>query len=443
MKAVVLSVSPNDRPSALEAQGSLDGALERAGFDERRSFDVGAMTLGFCQGEFDCWLRTPGRCKILDAEQEILASIPAADALVLCGPAAFGGFSWSLKRAIDRLIGLISPFFERRAELTHHRPRYQRYPRLFSVGVGRDISPPERATFDALNDANALNLLAPARSAALLDEAERELWPEQLRGALERQLPAGAGILDRAELRQDLYSAALPDPGFPVRRIRRAALLIGSAKAKGTSASEQLARALARGLAEQGVTCELHFVTEFVHAERGAEAAAQISRADLFVLASPLYVDAFPALATRALELVAEARASQGQDAAFLPLVNCGFPEPEHTRTALRIARHFARSARYDFAGALPLGGGGIITPDRSLAEATPPVSHVVRALALTAPALATGQPVPKAAFNAITSPALPETLYRVMGNWGMRYVAYRNRVAQRELSATPFSSRR
>ena len=68
------------------------------------------LKLGFCQGEFDCWLWSPGRCKIHDSEQAILEAIPGSDALVLLGPVAFGGHCSALKRAIDRLIGLVSPF---------------------------------------------------------------------------------------------------------------------------------------------------------------------------------------------------------------------------------------------------------------------------------------------------------------------------------------------
>ena len=164
------------------------------------------------------------------------------------------------------------------------------------------------------------------------------------------------------------------------------------------------------------------------------------STADLFVLATPLYVDALPSLATHALELVARERLGDRTDARFLPLINCGFPEPEHTRTAIRITRHFARRAGYLFAGALPLGGGGTVTSERDLDDPLPPVAHVVRALDLTADALIDEGCVPEAALEEIIKPPMPDALYRLIGDLGFRWQAHQHGTLQRELRATPFS---
>jgi hypothetical protein len=109
----------------------------------------------------------------------------------------------------------------------------------------------------------------------------------------------------------------------------------------------------------------------------------------------------------------------------------------------VRIARQFATIADYDFAGALPLGGGGVLTPERTLEEEHPPVGHVVRALALAAPALAVGKPVPDAALQSIIEPPLPDVLYRLMGDLGFRWQARRLGTPQRNLLAKPFATGR
>jgi hypothetical protein len=111
------------------------------------------------------------------------------------------------------------------------------------------------------------------------------------------------------------------------------------------------------------MTTAIHAATDFLRDERARLTARAVGAADLFVLVTPLYVDAFPALATHALECIADARSGSSPPAQFAAVVNCGFPEPEHIRTALRIARHFAAAARYDWAGGLPLGGGGAVDP--------------------------------------------------------------------------------
>jgi len=230
--------------------------------------------------------------------------------------------------------------------------------------------------------------------------------------------------------------------GLPAHT-RTAAILIGSAKIKGTSASESLARALASRLEGEGVATEVHFATEFVH-ERGTAlaAAGAIAAADLCVLVTPLYVDALPALATHALELVARARVGSPRNARFAAVVNSGFPEPEQNRTALRIARHFAERAGYQWAGGLPLGGGGVIDPKVALDDQHGPTEHIKRALDVAAVALGRGDGVPMEALELMMESPLPDVAYRVIGDLGWRYQAHRNGLAQRALKARPLDRR-
>jgi multimeric flavodoxin WrbA len=440
MKAVVLSaVPPSERSLGLLA-GTLDAELAKAGFETVRFFELAETKLAFCQGEFDCWVKTPGRCRAHDAETDIVQAVHDADALVFFGPLTFGGHGYALKRAIDRLICLLEPFFVKRASLTHHAIRYDKAPRLFSVAWSERATSEEAATFVELNDANAINYLAPACGAVVIDTKRPATWAVSLRGMLENPTLPGATIHGRAPLRETLISRALPDAATasPVS-VQSAALLVGSPKAKGTSASEPMARALAQRLGNAGVTTDLHFATEFVHeTERTARTAAALASHDLLILVTPLYVDAFPSVTTHALELIARARGTHGRPASFVLVINCGFPEPEHNRTALSIARHFAEQAGYAFGGGLPLGGGGILTPDRKLDEPHGPVAHIVRALDLATPELVRFGRLPASAIEATIRPALPEWLYALFGDLGWRWRARQNGLTQRELHARP-----
>jgi len=219
---------------------------------------------------------------------------------------------------------------------------------------------------------------------------------------------------------------------------RSAALVVGSAKTRGTSVSENIARALADRLETNGVPTTLHAATDFVGEGRAATAAHAVAEADLFVLVTPLYVDALPALATHALECVARARADAATPARFAAVINCGFPEPEHNRTALRIARHFAASAHYHWAGGLPLGGGGAVNPGVPLDALHGPAEHVKKALDLAAPCLARGEVVPSAAIEQMAASPMPDMAYRLMGDAGWRYQAHKNGLAQAALRARP-----
>jgi hypothetical protein len=439
MATVVLSAASPTRPPLEALAASVAAEVPWSGDTDVRMFHLGVTPLAYCQGEFDCWVKTPGICRAKDAEADIVQAVHDARAVVLVDAVTFGGYSYTMKRAVDRLICLISPFFEKRAGLTHHEPRYPYMPAFYALGWMPAGDEGVARTWRALADANALNLLAPRVGAAVVDDRSRTAWGDAIRALLSCADVPGAAITAREPLRDALLTAARAAQRrtAPVPP-QTAALVVGSAKARGTSVSEGLARALASRLERAGVRPTIFFATDFLRDERARASSAAVAAADLFVLVSPLYVDAFPALATRALEFVAATRARGAGPAAFSVIVNCGFPEPEHTRTALAIARHFADAAGYAWAGGLPLGGGGAINPALPLDAQHGPAEHVKAALELAARALAHGEGLPDDAISRMASSPMPDAVYRAMGDLGWRYQAYRNGLAQAALRARP-----
>ncbi|MGE3841676.1 MAG: NAD(P)H-dependent oxidoreductase [Vicinamibacterales bacterium] len=443
MRAVLLAALPSDQSSTGRLTSVVKQELVHAGYDRCDAFDLTSTPLAFCQGEFDCWAKTPGRCRAQDAETRIVQAVHDADALVFLDAITFGGHGHVLKTAVDRLLCLLEPFFTTRHALTHHTMRYATHQRLFSIGW---LPTPDRAlaeTFAELTDANAVNYLSPACGTAVVDAEHEPEWPTAIRAMFEHTLTPGASITARAGLRRALLAAAAPDPrASEGGRIRRTSLLIGSPKAKGTSASEVLVRAIDARLSSLGVATNIHVATEFVHARASALAsAADVVASDLFFLVTPLYVDALPSLTTHALELVAGARAQAGERTPmprFAMLINCGFPEAEQTRTAMRIARHFADQAGYLWAGGLPLGGGGVITPATVLDKPAGPVTNIVRALDQAVPSLAETGAVSHESIETMATSVLPDIFYRMFGDVGWRWQAHRHGLAQRDLHARP-----
>ena len=440
MSTVILSAASSEVASLQAISALLSSELHARAETDIRTIELSQLKLAYCQGEFDCWAKTPGVCRTHDAEQDIVRAIHDADRVVLLGPVTFGGHGYTLKRALDRLICLLLPQFRKRSELTHHPVRYDKPASWYAVGYLPQADAEQTATFRALADANAINYMSPIVDAVVLDEAHREAWPDAIHALLGSSDKPGEQIGPRSVLRDALLTAAAPAAALrPVHKPKSAAILIGSAKIKGTSASENMARALSARLERAGVATELHFATELLHDALALATADAVARCDLFVLVTPLYVDALPALATRALELVAKARSEARAPAAFSMLVNCGFPEPEHNRTALRIARHFADCAGYHWAGGLPLGGGGMIDPKQPLDAQGGPAEHVKRALDLAAPALAAGENMPNEALTLMLKAPLPDALYRLIGDLGFRYQLHLHGVRQRDLRARPF----
>lgn len=157
----------------LVLNGSLAGDDRLAGAQELIRQEVAALggrartialrdvPIAYCQGCFECWTRTPGRCKIEDGGRDIAAAFIAAHVVVLLTPVTFGGYSSELKKGLDRIIGLVSPFFTRIDGETHHRPRYEHYPALLALGMLPQPRPEEERVFHALVRRNALNMHSP------------------------------------------------------------------------------------------------------------------------------------------------------------------------------------------------------------------------------------------------------------------------------------------
>ena len=110
MKATILNGAlPGD--TFVDAAGiALQDALQAEGWT------VTPWTLrdeksAYCLGCFECWTKTPGLCRIDDAGRDVAASVIGSDLAIYLTPITFGGYSSELKKAVDRIICLISPFF--------------------------------------------------------------------------------------------------------------------------------------------------------------------------------------------------------------------------------------------------------------------------------------------------------------------------------------------
>ena len=186
MRAVLLAdVQPGDVLAA-NARDAVARELAARG-DAVALHDVTMLDIGACVGCFDCWTATPGRCRFRDDGDRLVREVVNAGLLVLVGPVTFGGYPARLKRAVDRLLPVLSPMLARREGEVHRRARYAKMPALLAVGTQPlPHSEPERL-FRALVERNALHLHAPAWAAAVLDAS---MTAAARRQALEAALAA-------------------------------------------------------------------------------------------------------------------------------------------------------------------------------------------------------------------------------------------------------------
>lgn len=198
-------------------------------------------------------------------------------------------------------------------------------------------------------------------------------------------------------------------------------LLIGSAKPHGTSTSEALGTQLMASLATRGVEGEVRFVSRVTHSDTTlARFVAELRTHELLVIASPIYIDALPALVTMTLEAIAADRAGTGEPPPLTValILNCGFPEARHTSVARTITSLFARKARARWAGALQLGGGGVIN-GRRLEQIGHITAHLPTLLDDAATSLAEGRCLSPVTREAFSEPLMPAALYMMAGDAG------------------------
>lgn len=122
----------------------------------------------------------------------------------------------------------------------------------------------------------------------------------------------------------------------------------------------------------------------------------------------------------------------------FAAIANCGFPEAGHNDTALAICEQFARQAGYGFAGGLALGAGEGLVHGRPLDQAGAPLARIRKALDGAALALSAGAAIPVESADLLARPAIPNWLYRLVGNLGWRQQA-RTYAAAGKLKRRPY----
>lgn len=226
---------------------------------------------------------------------------------------------------------------------------------------------------------------------------------------------------------------------------------MGSPKGK-KSASFGFASYLGDKLKADGSVVEtVHVQRALGSPERTREMSDAIGRADLVVMAFPLYVDSLPAPVIRTLELVRADRAAgdhasrsaatgarpSGQRPRLAAIVNCGFPEARHCDTALTQCAHAAEDIGFEWAGGLGAGMGGAVM-SQPLDAAGGLLRNVARALDLAAQALGCGEDIPAEAVTLMRQPLMPTRLYTLTGNAGWYQQVKRNTGSYR-LGARPY----
>lgn len=150
-----------------EKNGQTEGALAaladwaKTQGHELSALDASELELKPCLGCFGCWHKTPGICVIPgDDGRGFVEALAPVDLLVVVTPIPFGSYAPSVKRALDRSIPVLLPFFTIHKGEMHHRQRYPQRRRILHLPYG-DFEARDLTTFTALAAAHCDNLLSP------------------------------------------------------------------------------------------------------------------------------------------------------------------------------------------------------------------------------------------------------------------------------------------
>ena len=160
MKVLLLNGEKNEKNDLNQFVGVMERKLEQRDWLVNE-IKLHKKTIADCLGCFACWVKKPGLCIIDDDAQEIARRFINSDLIIYLTPVFFGGYSYQLKKALDRMIPLMSPFFTKVDGEIHHKPRYGKYPSIIGIGVMTEFNKEEAELFKNLVRRNSINLHSP------------------------------------------------------------------------------------------------------------------------------------------------------------------------------------------------------------------------------------------------------------------------------------------
>jgi multimeric flavodoxin WrbA len=163
MKTIVLNGARTGDSKVDQVAGLASATFEK--FGQVDVFNLKDIKISDCLGCFGCWIKTPGQCVIDDDEREITRKLAIADLKVYVTPIVFGGYSYELKKALDRQLCNILPFFKKFNGEIHHPSRYEKTSKFIGIGVLPEADSESEAIFKSLITRNALNMHAQAHLA--------------------------------------------------------------------------------------------------------------------------------------------------------------------------------------------------------------------------------------------------------------------------------------
>ncbi len=130
MKICILNGNPTtENPGFDEAVSELENGLKSTGH-LTETFLLRDLCIRYCEGCYNCWEKTPGKCFFSDDTAYIRASYISSEFVIMASPIINGFTSHILKKAIDKLIPLLHQHFNMNDQEHGSKGRYVVSPRM-------------------------------------------------------------------------------------------------------------------------------------------------------------------------------------------------------------------------------------------------------------------------------------------------------------------------
>jgi len=174
MKALILIGSKTDDSESAKIHEMILEELKKLNWDAT-SIGLEDKSIAYCTGCFGCWVQTPGECVIKDYEETIVRKMVHTDLIIYITPIVFGGYSSILKKALDRQISRVLPYFTKIDGEVHHKKRYEKEQSLLGIGILDNPDIEKEEVFKTLVARNSINMWSPYQRAMIYTRGQDSL----------------------------------------------------------------------------------------------------------------------------------------------------------------------------------------------------------------------------------------------------------------------------
>ena len=133
----------------------------------------------YCIGCWGCWLKTPGECIVADGSRDICREYINSDLVLFASPVIMGFTSALLKKAHEKLLPLLHPYFELVQGEVHHIARYDKYPLMaLLLEKGKDTDEEDIKIISDIYRRDAINLKTSFSFTRLTSDSVEEVASE-------------------------------------------------------------------------------------------------------------------------------------------------------------------------------------------------------------------------------------------------------------------------